>query len=105
MLVKPVKNAKTRISQHLYNIKFFKKNIVKSLENFDCNSEIANHFGITCHGLEDFVFFIFKSNLLDDTIRKSTETELIHLFKGLSIPLLNQKIPKYQFIKTFSFIK
>lgn len=99
------KNCKTRISQHLNSISRFKKNIVKSLENFESNSEIANHFGRADHGIHDFVFAIFKSNLFDDSIRKSVEAELINLFKCLEIPIINQKIPNYQFIKTLSFIK
>ena len=38
---------------------------------------------------------------IDDSIRKSVETELIHLFNCLKIPLINQKIPNYQFKKKY----
>ena len=43
------------------------------------------------HKKEDFIFYIFKSDLNDDLIRKSTETDLIHFFLSLNIPIINVK--------------
>ncbi|RNA04953.1 hypothetical protein BpHYR1_013422, partial [Brachionus plicatilis] len=43
---------------------------------------------------------IFHSDLKQDIIRKSTETDLINFFLKFNIPIMNKKIPKIEYIKT-----
>lgn len=103
------KEVKKRIFEHIYNIGYFKKNVMKSLINFNRCSEVAQHFSDVKHDFLNlqncFQLFIFKSNLNDCKLRKSTETELIHLFLNLKIPILNKKIPSSKYISSFSFIE
>jgi hypothetical protein len=97
------RSARTRISDHLYSIKKFSKNIRKSLVNFEKCSEVSIHFNISGHKEEDFSFYLFKSELNNDLIRKSTETDLINFFLKFEIPIINKKIPKIEHIKTLTF--
>ena len=97
------KNAKTRINQHLNNILFFKKNVSKSLINFYNLSEVAIHFSSIKHDFSNFSFFIFNSNILNDSIRLSQETDLINIFINLNIPILNKKIPSFFNLTNLTF--
>ncbi|CAF1089856.1 unnamed protein product [Brachionus calyciflorus] len=99
------KMVKQRILEHIYGIKYFKNNSIKCLIRYDSCSETAIHFAPADHEINrDFQFFIFKSGLIDSSIRKSTESELINLFLILNVPIINKKIPNHKYIKTLSFI-
>ena len=98
------RSAKIRILEHLKSIKKFKDNLGKSLCNYYKCSEVSIHFNIIGHKIEDFYFYLFKSNLNSDLIRKSTETDLINFFLKFHIPIINKKIPKVSYIKTLTFI-
>ncbi|RNA31587.1 hypothetical protein BpHYR1_010104 [Brachionus plicatilis] len=67
------RKAKIRILDHLYLIRKFKKYIRKSL---------------------------VKSDLKQDIVRKSTETDPINFFLKFNIPIMNKKIPKIKCIRT-----
>lgn len=92
------KKAKERISQHLYNINYFRQNIRKSLGNFHKLSEVSIHFNSLNHSLDDLKFCIFKTNLHDKIKSVSTETKLINIFLKFQIPIINKKIPKIEYI-------
>jgi hypothetical protein len=78
--------------QHLNGIKRFRKNIKLNIAKIDEFNETAIHFNLNGHFLnEHFRFYILKDKL-HESIRKSTETDLINLFVKLSFPILNKKI-------------
>ena len=90
--------------EHLRAIKNFKKDLVKSLINFDDQSKISIHFNENDHLVSrDLCFFIFKTGIDNINFRKSIETDLINLFVINKIPILNKKIPKINYIKYLSF--
>ena len=98
------KTVKTRIQQHIRDIKFFKNNINQSLSNFNSKSPVAIHFALNNHNLEkDFCFFVYNENLLEDKTRKSIEADLIHIFKKLEINILNKDIPNTKIVSKLSF--
>ena len=99
------KQASCRIKEHLYSIKFFKNNVNKCLSKFSSLSEVAIHFGFNTHTLDDFNFYVFDSNLIEITKRKSIETNLINFFLKLDIPILNKKVPNFEKINNFCFLK
>ena len=95
-----------RISEHIRNIKRFKRNIFDSLINMSSQSEIALHFNETGHNyINDFKFIIFHSNVTNDKYRKSIETDLIQMFKNFDCNILNciNKQPGLQNICYFTF--
>ena len=54
---------------------------------------VVKHFNTKDHCVkENFRFFIFKNNIEDLSDRLNIETQLIHLFLKLDIPILNEKI-------------
>ena len=54
---------------------------------------MVKHFNTKDHCVkENFRFFIFKNNIEDLSDRLNIETQLIHLFLKLDIPILNEKI-------------
>lgn len=98
------KAAKNRIREHLYNIRFFKANVIKCLGNLNKCSEVALHFADNKHCVsQHFKFYIFNSNLHDLKTRRSVETEMIQTFMALKVPIVNTKIPSIKYISTYSF--
>ena len=77
--------ARKRIREHLHNIKKF-------IPYIGDISEVAYHFNLIGHKLEDFEFYILKSEISDLTIRLQTENFYIHLFKTLNFKVINRKI-------------
>jgi hypothetical protein len=98
-----IRSVKDRISEHIRNIKKFKKNIIRSLINN--NSEVAEHFNLKNHSLDNFKFIIFEKGVINNEIRKSIETDLINIFKLCKIRLLNNiiKQPNIFNIKYLTF--
>lgn len=89
------KSFKTRLKQHLYNIKKFKPFINKT-------SEVGAHFALKNHVVDEHLrFCIFRANIAN---RLSVESDLINLFLILGKIILNEKIPNNNFIKKFCFI-
>ena len=99
------RTVSARLSEHIKNIKNFKKDINLSLSNYNKVSEVAIHFNKDNHSLINFNFFIFKINLLENEQRKSIETDLINIFVNLGVSILNKpnKIPSSKYIKNFAF--
>ena len=98
------RSVKARLSEHLSNIKRFGKNLNNSLISFNSQSEVAIHFNESGHSYqEDFSFFIFKSNIFDDSIRKSIEIDLINFFNIFKIDILNEKQPHLSNMKYLTF--
>ncbi|RNA39880.1 hypothetical protein BpHYR1_012486 [Brachionus plicatilis] len=54
---------------------------------------------LSCKFTEKKYLFI-KSDLKQDIVRKSTETDLKNFFLKFNIPTVNKKIPKIEYIKT-----
>ena len=77
--------------------------ITNLLAKINSYSEVSIHFNKINHVEDDFSFYIVKSDLKQDIIRKSTETDLINPFLKFDIPIMNKKIPKIESIKTLSF--
>ena len=88
------RSALERISEHVKNIMKFKNNIISSLMNYNKISEVALHFNSKKHCIEKhFKFFIFESNLINDEIRKSIETDIINIFENCNLKIINLKKP------------
>lgn len=98
------KSVKERISQHLYSIKYFNKNIDKSLSNFDNCAPVAEHFARRDHSLSYFSFAVFQKGLVDIDIRRSVECDLINLCLNLKQTIMNKHIPNINNIKALSFV-
>ena len=72
--------------------------------NFAKKSEVATHFNCSRHNIgNNLDFYILNSNILDDSVRKSKETDLMHFLKLLKINILNKKIPDKKYIKNLFF--
>ena len=97
------RTAKKRFSEHLKNILDFKHNIFNSIRNLSRKSEIAIHFNCSKHSFCDLNYYILKNSLYNDEIRKSKETDLMHIFNTLKINILNRKIPDKKYIKHLFF--
>jgi hypothetical protein len=98
------RNANTRFSEHLKNILHFKHNVKDSIMNFATKSEVATHFNCSKHILgSNLDFYILNKNLIDDSVRKSKETDLMHFLKLLKINILNKKIPDKKYVKNLFF--
>ena len=100
------RRVKDRITEHMRSIVSFRNDIINSLINLDSKSETAIHFNKTGHSIEnDFKFFVFESNVTNNEIRKSIETDLINFFKSFKINILNApgKQPGVHKIKYFTF--
>jgi hypothetical protein len=98
------KSASTRIGQHFFNVNSFRKNISRSLSNFDSQSEVAIHFAESFHKTKNCItVYIFKNNIHDYHKRLSCETDLINLFLKFDFPLLNKLVPNLNKISTLSF--
>jgi hypothetical protein len=54
---------------------------------------LIKHFQKDHYFKTDSKFFIFKINITDKMDRLNIETQLMHLFLKLNIPILNDKIP------------
>ena len=90
-------SIKLRISQHLKTIKYFQPFI-------NYTSEIGYHFNLRGHSINDhFRFSVFRSNLDNDKIRFSIESDIINIFHYFHPPVLNAKIPKISKIEHLSF--
>ena len=100
------RKACLRLSEHLKNILIFKNNIKNAVMNFNKQSEIAIHYNCSKHILnKNLTFYILDSNLSIDCIRRSKETDLMHVFKALKINILNKKIPDKKYIRNLFFYK
>jgi hypothetical protein len=98
------RSANTRFTEHLKNILNFKHNMKNSIMNFAKKSEVATHFNCSRHNIgNNLEFYILNSNILDDSVRKSKETDLMHFLKLLKINILNKKIPDKKYIKNLFF--
>jgi len=92
------KTLTVRISQHLNHIKKF-----RAFKKYQ-NKEIAKHFNLKGHNLNDhFKCCIFKDNLTEVEIRKSTEMDLVNFLNTRFFNWLNLFIQKKN-IKHFAFI-
>ena len=77
---------KKRFSAHLSNIKNFIP-LEKML------SEVAIHFNDKGHNfLDNLKACVFVNNIQDDIIRKSIESELIHLYLTFGFKVINSKL-------------
>ena len=98
------RKTKKRFLEHYKNISKFKYNIIESISNFNNKSEIPIHFNSSKHCLKtDLELYVVINNLNDDQVRKSKETDLMHVFKALKIRLLNRKIPEQKYISQLFF--
>ena len=93
------KSLLIRINQHLNAIKRF-------IPYFKKENEIAVHFRSVGHNIpNDFRVCVFRDNLIDTTIRRSVEMDLILLFKNVfNFEILNSKIYNYNFLNKLCFI-
>ena len=99
------REIRSRIKEHLYNVSKMKKDIHKSLKYINVQSEIAQHFNLKGHKIEEhFRFTVFMSNIIDDTKRKSIETDLINILLMKRINIINRKIPNFEYINHFTFL-
>ncbi len=72
--------------------------------NFAKKSEVATHFNCSSHFIRNNLnLYILNSKILDDSVRKSKETDLMHFLKFLKINILNKKIPDKKYIKNLFF--
>jgi hypothetical protein len=72
---------------------------MNSLIDFDRQSEVAIHFNNTGHNyIDNFIFCIFETNVINKEIRRSIETDLINIFKILIIKLLTVSINNLVYI-------
>jgi hypothetical protein len=61
---------------------------------------VMNHFNLSDHNvLDDFRFYIFKTEINDKMTRLNNEAQLIYLFKHLNIDILNEKQPDIYYYK------
>ena len=92
------KALKTRISQHLYNIKRF-------IPYFNEESEVAFHFRLKGHDVNrDFRVCVFKDGLIEVSLRKSIELDLIYLFKDIfKLDIINSRVNSCKNISALSF--
>jgi hypothetical protein len=61
---------------------------------------VMNHFNLSDHNvLDDFRFYIFKTEINDKMTRLNNEAQLIYLFKHLNIDILNEKLPDIYYYK------
>ena len=98
------RKANARLKEHIKSIYDFGFNLTKSISNLEKKSEVSNHFNKKGHFLEKhFKFIILQKDLIDKTLRKSIETDLINVFLKLKIKILNRKIPNMKYIKAFTF--
>lgn len=100
------RKVKDRLDEHLKNIINFKKDLNNSLINLDKCSETAIHFNLSGHDIKkDFRFCIFENNVNNKEIRRSIETDLMHLFKNTNNIIINSinKQPSLFNIKYFTF--
>jgi hypothetical protein len=98
------RSANTRFSEHLKNILNFKHKLQNSIMNFAKKSEVATHFNCSSHFIgNNLDFYILNSNILDDSVRKSKETDLMHFLKLLKINILNKKISDKKYIINLFF--
>lgn len=86
------KNLKKRIYMHIYNIKNF--------EPFKMNNtSVSIHFNLKQHNyLEDFRFYVYRTNVEQLETRLNIESFLINLFCKLNIKIFNDNIPKLKTI-------
>ena len=90
------RTAKKRWSEHIRAIKKFFP------FRFNTN-EIGYHFNLKNHFYKKHLqFYIFKNNLIDESYRRSVETDLINMIQTFNNSIINDKIPKY--INTLSFV-
>jgi hypothetical protein len=81
-----------------------RKDLLKSLKYINCQSEVAQHFNLRGHNLEEhFKFTVFISNIDDDIKRKSIETDLINILILKKINIINKKIPNFEYINHLTF--
>ena len=98
------RKANARLKEHIKIIYDFGFHLTKSISNLEKKSEVSIHFNKKGHFLEKhFKFIIIQKDLIDKTLRKSIETDLINVFIKLKIKILNLKIPNTKYIKTFTF--
>ena len=66
------------------------------------NSEVAEHFNLKGHNFKtNLKIIIFKSNIIDDDIRKSIEDELMFICDYSGTSLINIKRRNLHFVKKF----
>ena len=97
------RSIKTRILEHLRNIKKFGNNLEYSLANINKFQEIAIHFNERGHPQNDFKFCVFEANVTNNEIRKSIETDLINLCLKVNINIINDKYTSSDNICYFTF--
>ena len=98
------RSVKTRIKEHLSNIKKLNKDIRRSISFVNSNSEVAHHFNLKNHFTHlHFSFTVFMSEIIDNDKRKSIETDLINILLNNNIKIINTKIPNYEYIKLLTF--
>ena len=83
-------NFKERFNKHKRNILI---NNTEIDEAFNDGVSLVKHFQKDHYFKTDLKFFIFKTNITDKNDRLNIETQLMHLFLKLNIPILNDKIP------------
>jgi hypothetical protein len=79
------KDFKSRLRNHFKCIKNFKK---FSLDK----NEVSFHFSTLSHSIENLNWFIFKSNIHENNLRKSFEQQLIKIFQCCKNTIINEKI-------------
>ena len=86
-----------RIRQHISCIKCF-------IPFLRFTSEVGFHFNLKGHEIsKHFRFCVFKSNINDDILRYSVETDIINLIKLFHPPILNLNTPSIYSIKQPTF--
>jgi hypothetical protein len=74
------RRANTRYSENLKNILNFKHNMKNSIINK--KSVVPTHFNCSRHFFgNNLDFYILNNYILDDSVRKSKETDLMHFLK------------------------
>jgi hypothetical protein len=98
------RSVKTRIKEHLSNIKKLNKDIRRSISFVNSNSEVAHHFNLKNHLIHlHFSYTVFMSDVTDNDKRKSIEIDLINILLNNNIKIINTKLPKYEYIKLLTF--
>jgi hypothetical protein len=68
-------------------------NDIKKFIPYYVYTSVSIHFNLKGHNLNnDIAFFIFDSNLNNNTYRFNVESQLINLFKDLKMKLINSDI-------------
>lgn len=91
------KSLNMRFTQHL-------RNITKFIPILNQNTEVAFHFNLKPHNIFNHLkLYVFQKDIIDTSLRKSIETDLINICLNLKYRILNEKQPLLYHINFLTF--